>query len=188
MISILMDDLPHNVGGERAVVPVSGRCTWQIGRVLGGTVNSVAAATDGISPGAIWTAEIATLGAKVIVVPPASTYMEIGAWGDTASISQAAQLEFWRTHGLPIGTQANKSAYPGSPDVWKRLRNLNGADPFTFDTATVDTTGTAGASRYVINEAAINDHLYDVRGARIIVAKLLQTLTGGNWSLWFRFF
>jgi len=173
------NDLSIVGGSQEAVVAVSGRCPWSLGRPIAGTVDGLAAAADGITPGEIWTTDGANAGYRVLLVPPNSTYMELGAWGDSAAITPPV-LEIWRAHGDP-----------SDPGIWAPVYNTLGSTTVTLDGTIRDTNGGAGPAenRYVVDEGAIpGKHLFDVRGARLLIVKLNTVGAGGNWSAWHRFF
>lgn len=183
MLTPQVDDLNSNAGDQRPVVAVSARMIWLLGLVIAGTVGGVSAASETLTPGEIWTAEQATAGVKVIAVPPNSTYMEIGAWGDSATLSTTPILEFWRSAGTS-GTPLR----PATPDVWSKLYNLLAAASVTLNGSIIDTTNSAGSARYVLDEGTYQQNLFDVRGCRMVVVRLTTAGAGGNWSLRHRFF
>ncbi len=186
-----MSDLSNRAPSMMAVAPVSPRSQWQRGLPIAGTVNSIAAAADTLTPGEIYTAALAdTTGAlraslKCLLVPPNCTYLELSAWGDGNAITTAPVLELWRSNHPNVST--SQAIVAGEQD-FSRLLNLLGNVRTTMSTTVLDTTGAAGANRYVIDEATYQNQLYDVRGARLIPVKVITIGTVNNWSLWHRFF
>lgn len=169
---------------QPAIITVQGRGGWFQGITLAGTVTiggtAYVASTTSLSAGAIQIADVATPSLAVVSVPDRAKYMEVGAFGDGGTITTSPVLDFWRHHDLDQPVVAG--------GLWKLMPNLLGSATLTLDGTIDDGTGVAGASRYSIRETTDQQHLYDLRGAKLVVARLTTKGTANNWSLWHRFF
>jgi hypothetical protein len=187
-----MDDLPNRAVSMQPVAPVSPRSDWNVGIPIAGTVGGLAAAADSLTPDAIYNAAVADTGGtliaslKAIQVPPNCTYMEIGASGDGAAITTAPVLEFWRCNSPQASPVAQ--AIAAAAKLWKRLYNVLGNAQCTLSTTVIDATAVAGAARYQLDEGTYQNGVFDVRGARVVLVKVITIGTSGNWSLNYRFF